>query len=101
MLTYNLVWREMLLVAKTHELPAARISFRSSLLWIANFWVMAWRTSPANVPKHLGEFHSKLEVLFLPERRSERRYPRHVKIEMSNYPRNRGKRTPVAAESPK
>lgn len=101
LLTYNLVRREMLLVATAHKLSPARISFMSSLLWIANFWVMAWRTSPTNVPKHLGEFHSKLKVLFLPERRSERRYPRHVKIKMSNYSRNRGKRPPKVAESPK
>lgn len=93
LLTYNLVRREMLLVANTHKLSPRRISFVSSLLWITNFWVMAWRTSPGNVPKHLGEFHSKLKVLFLPERRSERRYPRHVKIKMSKFPRNRGKRT--------
>lgn len=92
LLTYNLVRREMLLVATTHALSPRSISFVSSLMWITNFWIMAWRTAPANVPKHLGEFHSKLKVLFLPERRSERRYPRHVKIKMSNYPRNRGKR---------
>lgn len=99
LLTYNLVRREMLLVATINKLSPRRISFVSSLMWITNFWVMAWRTSPANVPKHLGEFHSTLKVLFLPERRSERRYPRHVKIKMSNYPRNRGKRGRPQAES--
>lgn len=93
LLTYNLVRREMLLVATTHALSPRRISFVSSLMWITNFWILAWRTAPANVPKHLGEFHSTLKVLFLPVRRSERRYPRHVKIKMSNFPRNRGKRT--------
>jgi len=99
LLTYNLVRREMLLVAHTHALSPERISFSSSLMWIRNFWLMAWRTSATNVPKHLGEFHSQLKVLFLPERRSERRYPRHVKIKMSNYARNRGKRPPAQAES--
>lgn len=104
LLTYNLVRREMLLVAAANDLSPRRISFVSSLMWITNFWVMAWRTSPANIPKHLGEFHSKLKVLFLPEKRTERRYPRHVKIKMSNYPRNRGKRSPPkrgAVEVPK
>ena len=101
LLVYNLVRREMLLVATTHTLSPARISFQSSLMWIANFWVMASQTSPTNVPKHLGEFHSKLKVLFLPERRSERRYPRHVKIKMSNYARNRGTRPSGEAEDPK
>lgn len=101
LLAYNLVRREMLLVATTNKLSPRRISFVSSLMWITNFWIMAWRTSPANVPKHLGEFHSKLKVLFLPERRSERRYPRHVKIKMSNFPRNRGKRAPRPAKNAK
>ena len=34
----------------------------------------------------------RLKELLLPKRRSKRRFPRHVKIKMSNYPRNRGKR---------
>ena len=45
------------------------------------------------VPRYLAEFRSTLDVLVLPARRTERRYPRHVKIKMSNYARNRGKRT--------
>ena len=91
MLVYNLVRREMLLAAQAHDLPPKRISFRSSLLWVRNFWITAWQTSPGNVPKSLAHFRSTLDVLILPERRSERRYPRHVKIKMSSYPRNRGK----------
>ena len=92
LLTYNLVRREMLLAAEEHQLPPARISFRSSLLWIRNFWLTAWRTNPYNIPKHLGQLRSTLDVLILPERRSKRRYPRHVKIKMSNFKRNRGNR---------
>jgi len=92
LLVYNLVRREMLLAAQAHELPPRRISFRSSLLWIRNFWLTSWGTSPGNIPKSLANFRSTLDVLILPERRSERRYPRHVKIKMSNYLRNRGKR---------
>ena len=96
LLTYNLVRREMLLAAESHQLPPKRISFRSSLLWVRNFWHLAWHTSPGAIPKHLGNFRSTLDVLILPERKSERRYPRHVKIKMSNYPRNRGKRDSAA-----
>lgn len=93
LLTYNLVRREMLLAAQAHGLPPKRISFRSSLLWIRNFWISAALTrSAGNIPKHLAELRSTLDVLILPERRSERRYPRHVKIKMSNYNRNRGRR---------
>lgn len=92
LLVYNLVRREMLLVAEASNLPPKRISFVSSLLWIRNFWVIAWRTSPGNVPRQLSELRSNLSILIVPERRHERRYPRHVKIKMSSYPRNRGKR---------
>ena len=92
LLTYNLVRREMLLAAEQHELPPQRISFRSSLMWIRNFWTTAWMTSPGALPKHLGQLRSTLDVLILPVRRSERRYPRHVKIKMSGYARNRGER---------
>ncbi len=81
------------LAAEAHGLPPKRISFRSSLLWIRNLWLTAWHTRPGNIPRHLGELRTTLDVLILPERRTERRYPRHVKIKMSNYPRNRGRRT--------
>lgn len=92
LLTYNLVRREMLLAADAHQLPPKRISFRSSLMWIRNLWLVAWKTQPGNIPKHLGHLRSTLDVLILPPRRSERRYPRHVKIKMSKYLRNRGRR---------
>jgi hypothetical protein len=95
-LTYNLVRREMLLTAKNNNLPPQRISFWSSLLWIRNFWVTAWNSTQGAIPQHVGELRSTHNVLILPERRSDRRYPRHVKIKMSNYNRNRGKRTPPA-----
>lgn len=97
LLTYNLVRREMLLAAQVHDLPPKRISFRSSLLWVRNFWHLVWHTSPGTIPKHLGNFRSTLDVLILPERRSARRYPRHVKIKMSKYRRNRGKRNQEVA----
>lgn len=104
LLAYNLVRREMLLVANKRELPPKRISFRSSLLWIRNFWVTASRTAPGTIPKKLAEFESTLDVLVIPERRSERRFPRHVKIKMSNYARNRGSREQTkrsATDAPK
>ena len=92
LLVYNLARREMLLAAAVHDVVPKLISFRSALHWIRNFWVTAWGPSPGNIPKHLGHFRSTLNVLILPERRPDRRYPRHVKIKMSTYARNRGKR---------
>lgn len=96
LLTYNLVRREMLLAAQAHGLAPMRISFRTSLLWVRGFWSTAWANAPGNIPRKLREFRSTLNVLILPVRRSERRFPRHVKIKMSNYARNRGKRLAVA-----
>jgi hypothetical protein len=99
LLVYNLVRREMLLTAVASKLPPARISFRASLLWIRDFWTTAWMISPGNVPKSLAVLRGSLRDLILPERRTERRYPRHVKIKMSNFPRNRGRRPPKTSRT--
>lgn len=99
LLTYNLVRREMLLVANEKKVSANRVSFRTSLLYIRDFWLVAGMTrAPGNIPKNLAFLEKDLTRLILPERRSDRRYPRHVKIKMSNYPRNRGRSKP--AETP-
>jgi len=37
------------------------------------------------IPEHLLDLRRQLGLLLLPERRSERRYPRVIKIKMSNY----------------
>ena len=92
LLTYNLVRREMALAAKEFKLPANRIAFVPALHWIRAFWLTGWRTAPATLPLHLGKLRSSLRLLVLPPRRPLRRYPRQVKIKMSNYPRNRGGR---------
>lgn len=92
LLVYNLVRREMYLTAVESDVPANRISFRTSLLYIRDFWTTGWMVSPGNIPRTLAQLRETLRGLILPERRSERRYPRHVKIKMSNYARNRGKR---------
>jgi hypothetical protein len=92
---YNLIRYELLQAAQERELAPNRASFRSALLWFRNFWqITAWGVPPGTLPKHLKNFRSTLDVLFIPPRREERRYPRHVKIKMSNYARNRGKRKP-------
>ena len=98
LLTYNLVRREMLLVAAANKLPPNRISFINALILIRNFWVCAAILPPGNIPKHLAAVRTDLKLLTLPPRRSERRYPRHVKIKLSGYKRNRGKRAPPRSE---
>lgn len=94
LLVYNLVRLEMARAAQEQGLPASRISFRTSLLLIRNVWVAAALPFAASskLPQTLSEMRTHLALLILPPRKAKRRYPRHVKIKMSNYPRNRGKR---------
>jgi hypothetical protein len=93
LLTYNLVRKEMLDVADAAGVPPIRISFRHSLQLIRVFCMVgAWTCAPGVIPKRLSSLHEMVaRLLILPERRSERRYKRHVKIKMSGYKRNPGR----------
>jgi hypothetical protein len=88
-IAYNLVRREMEAMAKALDLPPRRISFRGSLILIRDLFVWASVSSPGSLPKMVAQFRLDLRQMILPPRRSERCYPRHVKIKMSNYARNR------------
>jgi hypothetical protein len=56
---------------------------------IREFWrLAAITTGPGLLPRHIEHLHHELALLVLPPRRP-RRYPRAVKIKMSNYPRKR------------
>jgi len=87
---YNLVRLEIERVAQRAAVSPRRISYRHTLMLIRNFWVTAWIASPGVLPKRLEALQHELALLILPTRRS-RRFPRAVKIKMSNYPL---KRTP-------
>lgn len=92
MLVYNLVRKEMLEVAEQAGVIPRRVSFRHCLQLIRVFCLVeAWTMSPGNLPKRLGGLCEMMGLLILPERRSERRYKRHVKIKMSGYKRNPGR----------
>ena len=91
-LGYNLVRLAMARVAARARVPPVRISFRHALQFIRLFWLTAWTASPGVLPRRLEALHDELALLVLPERRSQRRYPRAVKIKMSNYPRKRPRR---------
>lgn len=94
---YNLVRLEMARVAGRAEVPPQRISYRHTLMLIRNFWLAAWLAQPGVVPRLLEALHAEIALLLLPPRRSQRRFPRAVKIKMSNYPlkRSRHSRRPV------
>jgi hypothetical protein len=88
-IAYNLVRLEMQHVAERERLTPTRISFRHTLLLVRSFWQLtAWVASPGNLPRRLDDLHHEVALLVLPPRRP-RRYPRAVKIKMSNYPRSR------------
>ena len=100
LLAYNLVRKERLDVAEAAGVPPIRVSFRHSLMLIRVFCTIeAWTCSPGNLPKRLASFHETMRsLLILPERRSARRYNRHVKIKMSKFERNTGKPITKAAK---
>jgi hypothetical protein len=88
-IAYNLVRLHMQHVAQRRQLTPSRISFRHTLLLLRGFWQMtAWVALPGNLPRRLEDLHEEIALLVLPPRRP-RRYPRAVKIKMSNYPRSR------------
>jgi len=88
-IAYNLVRLHMQQVAQRAAVAPTRISFRHALLLLRGFWQLtAWIASPGNLPRRLDDLHHELALLILPPRRP-RRYPRAVKIKMSNYPRSR------------
>lgn len=88
---YNLVRLAMARVAAQAQVSPRRISYRHTLMLIRNFWLTAWLAPPGALPRRLEALHDEIALLLLPPRRSERRFPRAVKIKMSNFPL---KRTP-------
>ena len=89
MLAYNLVRLEMERVADEAGVAPTRISFVAALHLIVDEWLWLAVTSPGAIPSRLRDLRANLKRFILPPRRSERRYPRAVKIKMSNYPRKR------------
>jgi hypothetical protein len=89
LLAYNLVRLEMARVAAEAAVAPARVSFTSALRLIRDEWLWCAVASPGAIPRHLRDLRAELALLILPERRSDRCYPRHVKLRMTGYPRNR------------
>lgn len=89
LLAYNLVRLEMERIADEAGVPPARVSFIMSLHLICDEWFFDAAASPGAIPRHLRNLRAKVKRFILPPRRSERRYPRAVKIKMSSYPRKR------------
>jgi hypothetical protein len=88
-LAYNLVRLEMERAADDAGVEPTRISFVNALALIRHAWLL-WSTppmAPGRIPAKLLDLDRHLTLLLLPPRRSERSYPRAVKMKMSNYAR--------------
>lgn len=90
-LAYNLVRLEMQRVADDAGVEPTRISFVAALRLVCDEWLWCAVATPGAIPKHLRNLRAALTTLILPARRSDRSYPRAVKIKMSNYARKRRK----------
>ncbi len=88
-LAYNLVRLEMERIAQEAGVTPTRISFVMALRLIRDEWMWLAGASPGAIPKQLRRLASDLTRFILPPRRTQRRYPRAVKIKMSNYARKR------------
>jgi hypothetical protein len=90
-LAYNLVRVEMERVAAEAGVPPTRISFVAALSMIREEFLMVSlpRVTPGAIPASLKRLRRRLKRLVLPPRRTERAFPRAVKLKMSSYPRKR------------
>ena len=90
-LAYNLVRVEMERIAAEAKVLPTRISFTAALALIRDELgrMGGPRFSPGTIPKRLAHMRRHLKRLVLPRRRTERVFPRAVKIKMSNYDRKR------------
>jgi hypothetical protein len=90
-IAYNLVRLEIERTAAEAKVPPIRISFTSTLAVLRDELgrMGGARFSPGTIPKRLQGLRRDLKRLVLPPRRTERAYPRAVKVKMSNYPRKR------------
>jgi hypothetical protein len=98
LIAYNLVRFEMERVAQEAHVEPTRISFVVALHMIVAEWGWLAVTSPGAIPSRLRDLQARLKRFILPPRRSERSYPRAVKVKLSCYPRNRRSPTDEAAK---
>ena len=87
LIAYNLIRLEIARVADEAGVSATRISFINVFRMICDEWLWCAIASPGAIPRHLRNLRKQLKLFILPPRRSERSYPRAVKVKMSNYPK--------------
>ncbi len=101
LIAYNLIRLEMSRVAKEAGVAPTRISFVSVFRMICDEWLWCAIASPGAIPRHLRNLRKQVSLFVLPKRRSNRSYPRVVKIKMSNYPKKHRQQNSTARNTPK
>jgi hypothetical protein len=94
LLAYNLVRLEMERAAAEIDIPPSRISFIAALRLIRDEWLWCAVASPGTIPEKLRRMRENILEYVLPPRRSERRYPRAVKVATSKYPKKHRQKPP-------
>jgi len=89
LLAFNLIRLEMERTADDLGVEPTKISFVSALRIVCDTWSWCALASPGALPARLKTMRDLFSRLVLPDRRRSRRYPRAVKIKMSNFPRKR------------
>jgi hypothetical protein len=89
LLAFNLIRLEMERTADDLGVEPTKISFVSALRIVCDTWSWCALASPGALPTRLKTMRDLFSRLVLPDRRRSRRYPRAVKIKMSNFPRKR------------
>lgn len=89
MLAYNLVRLEMERVAKLAGVEPVELSFSGMLVMLMQLWQLMSVRAAGSISKLIASREAQMQRLLLPPRRSQRSYPRAVKIKMSNYDRKR------------
>lgn len=88
LVAHNLVRVEMAVAADALGVEPTRISFHRALLVVVDHLRATVETSPPSKwAEHMGIMRSRLQYLLLPERRSERHYPRQMKMPVGRYAR--------------
>ncbi|SFU93861.1 Transposase DDE domain-containing protein, partial [Paenacidovorax caeni] len=87
LLMYNLIRLEITRIADEAKVQPCRISFITALRYIVDEWL--WSSSsrtPGAIPGKLKAMRQNIRRFVLPPRRSERRYPREVRMTKTHYP---------------
>ena len=87
MLAHNLVRMEMAEVAALLEVEPTRIRFHRAVAAIAHHLHNVAAAPPSKLLMYRDFLRAQLAYFLLPERRTERSYPRALKVVVPRYPR--------------